>query len=190
MAVLVNKLSALLVLVACPVTGQDAQTNSAAKPTAAPTKLESFEAQTGSVFIKCWTDVGAVGAVVVDCRELIDASTGKKEYGLLVEVGVDSARFGGKTRAFVDFDEIDSLLKGLDYISKVDSSISKLKSFEATYQTRGGLRITVFNNESGKRQVAVSASSHGSPCFFPIEKLPNFKDLIESGRSRLLSIQN
>ena len=109
------------------------------------TKLEAFEAQTGSVLIKGFGEIGSVSgmgsSVVVDCREFTDATTSRKEYGITIEVK-ETGRFERKDTAFIDYDEIDSLLKGIDYISKIDKSVTLLPDFEAAYRTKAEGRTT------------------------------------------------
>ncbi|BEQ17004.1 hypothetical protein [Desulfoferula mesophila] len=98
------------------------------------TKLELFERQTGTVVLKGYSEIGtisALGSVSVDCIELKNMTTGKRQFGIVIEVK-ESGRLERSNRSFIDYDEISPLIKGISYISKVDKNVTKLKKFEAT----------------------------------------------------------
>jgi hypothetical protein len=104
--------------------------------------LEAFEAQGGTVLIRGFTQIGKLqgiygGLITVQSQEFTNATTGQKEYGITIEVGED--------RAFIDYEEIPSLTKGIDYISKVDKSSTKLDNYQADYRTKGDFRISKFS---------------------------------------------
>ena len=92
------------------------------------TKLEAFEKQTGTVIITGRSDIGSVsamGTISVDCIEILDVSTGLREMGIVLEVK-GSGRYESSDSSFIDYDEIESLLNGIDYIAKVTHSSTKL----------------------------------------------------------------
>jgi len=62
---------------------------------------------------------------------------------------------GGASRValMVDYDELDSLASGIDYISKVTWGVTQLNSFEASYTTRSGFRVIA---HSDRRQEMVN----------------------------------
>lgn len=138
----------------------------ASQPTAAPTppqtKLEAFEAQEGVVIIQGFSRIGVLrgaygrGSVTVSAREFTNATTGSREFGIVLEVK-EGGRLERENRSFVDCDEIAPLLKGIDYIGKIDKSVTKLDSFQADCRTKGGLRLSTFNAPSGDVMVAVSS---------------------------------
>ena len=69
---------------------------------------------------------------------MTDTATGHKERGLAIEI-VEKGQL--KDRILIDDDEVAPLLKGIDYLSKMDSSVTPLNSFDAAFTTRGGLRL-------------------------------------------------
>ena len=157
------------------------------------TKLEAFEAKTGTVLIKGFQEIGSVaglGSVSVDCREFTDANTGRKEYGITIEVK-ESGRFERKNTTLIDYDEIDSLLKGIDYIAKVDKSATPLTSFEAIYKTKGDLRVTTFSSDRGEKVQAAVQSGHigSATAFLSLEQLAKVRTLIESAKTKLDSVR-
>src|SRR5262245_64776571 len=89
------------------------------------TELEAFATSTGAVLLKGFTAVGSVsgaGQVTVNAMTFKNGSTGAARTGLLIEVrevGGGLANFD-IANAYVDYDEIDALLKGLDTLSTID----------------------------------------------------------------------
>ena len=162
------------------------------KEAAAPkTKLEAFESRTGSVLIKGFADTGMVvgnGSVEISVREFTDATSGKREYGIVIEVkGMD--RTDRKTRALIDYDELDGLVKGIDYVRKIDRSITKLENFEAIYSTRDGVKITVFSSTGGKIEAAVETGRFSGSAFFSLQKLDELRGLIAKAKLKIDSLK-
>lgn len=154
------------------------------------TDLESFGAETGAVIIKGYSEMGVVagagGSVSVDCRELTNAKSGKKSYGITIQVK-EAGRLEREETSFIDYEEIAALLTGIDYVSKITGSVTKLKQFEATYVTKGDFSVTVFNNETGRLSVAISAGR--ASAYFGMEKLAELKRLITTAKGQLEAIK-
>jgi len=152
------------------------------------TKIEAFQVQTGTVVIKGYSEIGrvsAMGSVEVSAMEFTDASTNKKQTGVLIEIK-ESGRLENKDRSFIDYDEVDALLKGLDYISKATADVTKLGQFEATYKTKGNFSATTYNNSSGKIAAAVkSGYIRPATAFLSLEQLNNLRDLIVQAKQKL-----
>lgn len=131
----------------------------AGQPTQVPpnpppaTKLEGFKLAAGSVLTIGYDDLGRVGGISVDVREMRD-SKGTSVRGLLVDVTEGEYR---QERSFVDADEIAELLKGFDALLDVKANPTQFKSFEVRYTTRGELQLTAFNNDRGAVLYAVQA---------------------------------
>src|SRR5688572_30177151 len=83
-------------------------------------RLEMFEERTSAVLIRGTDEMGAaagkVGGVTVKCREVRDAGTNQREFGVIVTV-VQAE--GLEDTTYVDYDELDALIRNLDYVSKV-----------------------------------------------------------------------
>ncbi len=134
------------------------------------TKLEAFSARTGVVLIKGYSNLtniqGMGGRVSIDVREFRDASNPKSaQYGVAFSIK-ETSRLERENVSFVDEDEIDSLIRGLEYISKIDRSVTGLSNFEAVYATRGDLSLTVFNSSRGEINFAVSSGRVGRTTAF------------------------
>ena len=132
----------------------------ACEPVEPRTKLEAIEWRYESVLIKGFSQIATVNArgsdVRIDAVELKDADASTRALGLVIalrETG-DTPR---ENRAFIDYDEIDRLLRALESIARVNETVTKLASFEARYRTLGDLEVVVFRQ--GRSGTAASLSS-------------------------------
>ena len=157
-----------------------------------PTELETFEAQTGTVIVK---GAGQVGAVTVDAltinvisRESLNISTGRRQYGMAVEVVANDQR---AWKRMVDYDEMNSLLNGLNYLARIDYKVTELPTFVAGYVTRSGLRVGAFTSQRrGVLQYFLQDYSTNSPrILITPAQLSQFQDLVDATRKNLDSLQ-
>jgi hypothetical protein len=144
------------------------------------------------VLIKGYTDIGAIAVandarISVTAHEATDASDGSRAEGLTIEV-VTEDRVSGRSTSYVDFDEIESLMAGLDYISKVDKSATRMTDFQADYRTRGDLRLSTFNRDDGTIWFAVASGTIGATsAYLPLNRAPEFKALLSRGLSAIVA---
>jgi len=121
--------------------------------------------------------------------ELTDVASGNKESGVLIEVK-EGGRLDNSDRSFIDYDEVDALLAGLDYISNAKSDVTKLNLFEATYKTKGDFSVTTFNNRSGKIEAAVkSGYIHPASVFLSLQQLSELRALILQAKQKLDTVK-
>lgn len=177
-----------LVVVLASTSGQSQTSENAQRP---KTKLEEFRGKVGSVIIKSFTNTGNQGGkyggqVIVQALEMKGVSSAARVKGLVL-ILKEGGRLEREDSAFVDYDEIDSLLQGLDYVSKIDSTGNQLVQFEAIYQTRGDLSINVFNGIDGVIQAAISTKGRvgGVTVFVAIEQLARFRSLLTEAKAKL-----
>lgn len=106
------------------------------------TQIGQFENRTGSVIVRGFGQIGSIAAGVADisvrCKETTDVSIGRKIYGLAIEI---SGNNFPSDRLYVDEDEIDPLLSGINYLIKINYEVTALPGFEASYTTKAGLRV-------------------------------------------------
>ena len=111
------------------------------------TKIGLFESQTGVVIVKGFSLMGSVptgGAVIyVRCKETTSAASGRKDYGVAIEIATDEWR----RLAIVDYDELDELLNAMDYLGKITFNATPLQGFEATFTTKSGLELIAFGDK-------------------------------------------
>lgn len=181
-------LQVLLALVLTATYGQDA------KPPLTLTKQEAFESQNGMVILQGYTNMGAAegefnSVTIVKSNELSNPATLKREYGLIFEL-LDlsgGSRASRSITSYVDYDEIASLIKGIDYISKADKSITTLERFRADYKTKWDLWISKFSEES---KGTITYSIQGGRIqkvvvFYSEESFGKLRDLILKAKQKL-----
>jgi len=156
------------------------------------TALEAFEKQTGTVIIKGYSEIGSVsgfGTVSVECMELIEVSAGVRQLGIVIEVK-ESGALDRSDRCFIDYDEMEPLLKGIDYISKVTCSSTRLLNFEAIYKTKGDFRVLTFSSGSGKIEAVVSSGYIGAvSALISMPKLSELRTIIWHAKQTLDEIK-
>jgi len=168
-----------------------AQETNACTPLPA-TKLEGFETNTDTVIIKATAPVGSVqahsGTVAVRCREITDAGSGHRESGVIIDI-----TSGGplEDSLLIDYDELDSLLDGLDYIAKLDWTVTPLPSFSAVYTTKGGFRAAAFGSRrTGNIEFSVrSMRVFRPPLLLSRDQLGQLRSLVEQGKAKLDSLR-
>jgi len=155
------------------------------------TKLEAFETNTDTVIIKATAPIGTVpahgGAVSVRCREITNAGTGRRESGIILDI-----EFGGQLEAMtlIDYDELDSLLDGVEYLGKLDWSVTSLPDFSAAYTTKGGFRAEARGSRrAGSIEFAVRSTRVIAPRHaLSRDQLGQLRSLIEQARTKLDSL--
>lgn len=165
---------------------QEASTGALQPPA---TKLEAFTARTGIVTIKAYTKVGVVtglGRVNIDVLELRDAlNPTAREYGIRIIVR-ESGKAEKENSSFIDADEIDSLIRGVNYIAKIDKSVTSLNEFEAKYKTRDDFAITTFSSRDGEVNVAVtSGRAPKASAFFKLSDMEQIKTFLTEAKAKI-----
>lgn len=174
----------LILTLSCSAFGQ----TTAPQPTP-KTEIETFAGQSGRILIKGYTEIGKVtglnGTVAVNALEFTDATTKVKVTGISFEVK-ESGRLSRENVSFIEMKEIDGLLKGIDYLSKVTKGVTVLDNFEAVFRTKGDFVINAFSNSEGKTDIAVQSGIIGkSTVFISLENLAALKELITTAKSKL-----
>jgi hypothetical protein len=156
-----------------------------------PTELETFEAQTGKVIVKA---AGQIGSMTVDTlditvisKESMDAGTGRKEHGMAIEVVANNQQVWKKV---VDYDEMDSLLNGLNYLARIDYKVTALPTFVASYVTKSGLRVGAFTSQRrGAIQFFLQDySTNSARILITPAQLAQFQSLVEQAKKNLDSL--
>lgn len=173
---------------ALPAPGQTPE-----EPPAPRTKLEAFMAQEGVVIVRGSSRIGEIrgragATVAVDAQEVTNAGNSEKGYGLAITVKVSGAS-ESERRSYVDLDEIDALVRGLDSVAKVDRSATQLAEVRADYRTRDGLEIST--HSSGQQvRVAISSGHRGRvTALFQWSDLAKLKDIVAQAKTTLDSLR-
>lgn len=156
------------------------------------TELETFESQNGTVIVKGAGAVGSlsVGAinVTVISKQSKDVTTGRKEYGAAVEFQENNQP---GARMVVDYDEMDSLLNGLNYLAQIDSTVTTLPTFAASYTTKSGFRVGAFTSQRrGAIQFFLQDRSINSArIFITAADLSQLRSLMQQAKQNLDSLR-
>ncbi len=161
------------------------------------TRLEDLDDRYNSVIIKGFTRITTVEVrgVRIDAIEMRDTRKTPAPNGLLIAKGlVVVLREGGErpddNRAFVDYEEIDSLLNAIDAISRIDETATKLVGFEAKYKTMGDLEISVFRQTRSGAAVLISTGLCDRPQqTLSLDDLAKVKAMIQEAKARLDEIR-
>ena len=153
------------------------------------TKLEAIDSRYQRVLLKGFTQVAVLdargGDIRTDAVELRDTHEPSRAIGIVVAVR-DSGERPREDRSFIDYDEIDPLIKALDTLAKVNETSTKLTGFEARYRTNGDLEINVFRQSRS----GVAASMSSGICdkitvLLTLDDLIKFRGIILEAKTRL-----
>ena len=154
------------------------------------TEIENFESQTETVIVKGFGEGGSLttdaGIISVRLKESIDVGHGSKLYGLAI--GLE----GGLRREFliVDYDEMDSLISGMDYLAKIGYDATALQAFEASFTTRSGLRVVAYSTvRQGGIHTYLQFGDAPKISLAP-DQLAQFQNLIAQAKSSLDALKN
>lgn len=159
-------------------------------PTEPSTKLEALSAQTGVVVVQRSTTIGELsgkgGSVIIEVKEFIDTGNPNQRVtglGLLVKNQAEALSH----TSLVDYDEIDSLVQAIDYISKLSQSAVPGKDIEVAFKTKGGFAVWASNR--GKSEVIAAVSSQGQErevaARINLSDLPQLKRLIQDAKAEI-----
>ena len=155
------------------------------------TDLGVFEAQTGTVLVKGFGHIGSltVGTdrITVSCKESTDITTGRKIDGLAILIQGNTSL---RKRILVDYEEIDPLLEGINYLNKISYEITPLPGFEACFATKAGLMVVA---NSQRRQGLIQDSlEYGDDIRILLtpDQMTQFYRLLEQAKKSLDNLRN
>ena len=155
------------------------------------TKLEALDDRHSTVIIKGFTRITTVEVrgVRIDAVEMRELGNVARAKGVVIVL-----REGGErpndNRAFVDYEEIDSLLNAIDAVSRVDETATKLVGFEAKYKTIGDLEIGVFRQTSrGTAVVMTTGICDRATQALSLDDLAKVRAMIQEAKARLDEIR-
>lgn len=160
----------------------------------AKTKLEQFSAKTGVVLIRGFHKIGSSQglyrtSVNIEAKEFTNVTDGTKQYGITIEAFKENGKYDKKHTSFIDYDEIDSLVEGINYITKVRPDVTKLEDFQADYKTKGNLKISTFSSGTKVMSAVTSGNIGGVASYFNIDDLAKVKDLILKAKAKIEEIK-
>ena len=165
----------------------------ACEPLEPRTKLEAIEGLYERVLIKGFTQVAAFNArggdVRVDAVELKDAGSSTRALGIVVAVR-EAGEKPRDNRSFVDYEQIESLIRAIDSIARVNETVTKLTGFEARYRTPGDLELNVFRqSRSGTAASLTTGICEKITVLLTLDELERLKGIILEAKARLDEIK-
>jgi hypothetical protein len=168
--------------------GQSKATTAASTLTTSTTPIgksrleQTFSPKYGETVLRGVELVGRVqadrGALIVFACETTNARTREHARGVVVSVSSSNS-----CTAYIDYDEISSILSAITYLSKIDHSSTRLPMFQAEYASRGGLSLAVTGPAAGP---TISEVSCGVVKFgVTTEQLAYFATLISQAKTLL-----
>ena len=155
------------------------------------TKLEALEDRHSTVLIKGFTRITTVEVrgVRIDAVEMRELGNVGRAKGIVVVLREGGER-PNENRAFIDYEEIDSLLNAIDAVSRVDETATKLAGFEARSKTLGDLEIGVFRQTSrGTAVVMTTGLCDRATQTLSLDDLAKVKAMIQEAKMRLDEIR-
>jgi hypothetical protein len=151
------------------------------------TKLEAFDDRYGTVVLKGFTQINSIEVprVRVDAVELRDIARATRVTGIVL-VLVGGGERPEENRAFIDYEEIDGLLAGIDSVSRVNETMTKLAGFEGKYRTLGDFEINVFRQtRSGNAVSLTTGVCDQVRVTMSLDELTKVKALIVEAKAKL-----
>ncbi|HEY6806734.1 MAG TPA: hypothetical protein VI306_24360 [Pyrinomonadaceae bacterium] len=151
------------------------------------TRLESLEMEYSHVILRGFTPVTTVEVrgVRIDAVEMKELGGPTRARGLAVVLS-RQANEETDNRAFVDYEEIDPLLRALDTMAGIDETDTKLANFEAHYHTHGDLEVKVFRQlRSGTALTVETGICTRTVQTLTLEELSKLRALIIDAKNKL-----
>jgi hypothetical protein len=132
----------------------------ACEPLEPRTKLEAIESRYERVITKGFSQYATLTVRGVEIRldaiEMKDTADSTRAIGLVIALR-ELDENPRENRAFIDYAEVDRLIKGMESVSRANETITKLAGFEARYRTLGDLEINVFRQTRSGTAVSLSS---------------------------------
>jgi len=151
------------------------------------TKLEELEMKTSTLVIRGFTRITTVEVqgIRIDAVEMRAAGGSLRAKGIVIALPETPDR-PADNRAFVDYEDIDSLLNAIDSLSKVDETVTKLAGFEAHYRTQGDLELRVFRQtRSGTAITIQTGICNRATETLTLDELAKVRAMIQEAKGRL-----
>jgi hypothetical protein len=166
----------------------------ACEPFEPRTKLEAVESRYERILLKGFSQIANLnvrGVVIrIDAVEMKDGSSPLRAMGIVISLR-GTGEPPRENRSYIDYEEIDPLLKAMEAVVRVNESVTKLASFEARYRTLGDFEVIVFRQG---RASGTAASVSSGICdkvtgFLTLDELETLRAHIIEAKTRLDEIK-
>jgi hypothetical protein len=127
------------------------------------TYFEAYAAVSDAPLVKGMSSIGLLNSqitypVEVRAERLVNLQTTNTLYAVSLRTRLASRQVQVD---YIDYDELDGLIRGLQWVSQADHSATPMDNFEAIYRTRCGLTILKVSN-AGKFTIAIKSAEPGA----------------------------
>jgi hypothetical protein len=86
----------------------------------------------------------------------------------------------------VDYDELDALLGSMDYLANINRSVTALSGLNASFTTKGGLRVGAFSSRRvGQIELSLRSSRMQKGMLLTSDQLAQFHSLVDQAKHKL-----
>jgi len=186
----------VLLLFCCPLAytqrpGPEFWRKVSCEPLEPRTMLEALEDKYTTVVLKGFTRITTVEVkgIRLDAVEMHELGSNARVKGVIIVLRDTGGRVEDN-RAFIDYDELDSLLNVIDTLSRLDETSTKLAGFEGRYRTKGDFEIQVFRQtRSGNAVVLQTGICEYATTSLSLDELAKVKALLQEAKARLDEIK-
>lgn len=149
------------------------------------TELEAFSPPPGSLVTVGHERVGGVAGIEVEVRDM-RSSAGQHARGVVVSI----RETGTAQQAYIDENELDDLVHGIDALLAIGQNPTALRNFETSYATRGELIVTAGTLRNSGILYSVVAGRVVKAEAGPVDVgvIQQLRDLIEAAARRLRTL--
>lgn len=165
----------------------------ACEPLEPRTRLEAIESRYERVITKGFSQFATLTSrgieIRLDAIEMKDTADSTRAIGLVIALR-EMDENPRENRAFIDYQEVDRLIKGMESVARVNETITKLAGFEARYRTLGDLEINVFRQtRSGTAASLSSGICDRVTALLTLDDLEKLRGHIIEAKARLDEIK-
>lgn len=158
-----------------------------------PTEIQNFEMQPDAVIVKGIGENGSIstqyGTIVVRCKESDNVTSGQKQDAIAIAIQANQTEM----LLYVDYDELDALIHGLDYLSKVSYDVTTMPAFDASITTRSGFRAGAQSQRrQGGIQLFLQFDNTAGTYRVPLtpDQFAQFQNLVTQAKASLDATRN
>ncbi|HMJ71406.1 MAG TPA: hypothetical protein VK508_21065 [Cyclobacteriaceae bacterium] len=153
-------------------------------PGAPKTKIDEFQNRSGALILKEYIDVAGTRTVNIQVVKMTLMPEKKEAIsGVLISWGSTSIGIFQQTgQAYLDADEIDSVIKGIDAMGKMIAGTIPNNYTELELSTRTGFKLTLFPSKTAWN-IALECQGHRQ--YIYQEDLAKIQESLLSAKSKL-----
>ena len=153
-------------------------------PAAPKTNIEKFQSRTGALLLKEYIDVAETRTLTTQVVKMTLLTERKETMsGVLMSWGTTAIGVFQQTgQAYLDSDEIDDVIKGLDSMLKMISAAIPQNYTELELSTRSGLKLTLFPSKTAWN-IALERSGHRQ--YLYAEDLSKIRESLSAAKGKL-----